>query len=104
MSGTIFKSNEIGEELFRIGLTHLMSFKENRYLFESKVKVWTLGKRKDNLMSFVLIFLFVSMYKGIFVRLKAMLTEYAISKEHPIWQFLVQLSFVALAPCLPQTV
>ena len=30
MSGTILKSNEIGEELFRIGLTHLMSFKENR--------------------------------------------------------------------------
>lgn len=30
MSGTIFKSNEIGEELFRIGLTHLMSFKEDR--------------------------------------------------------------------------
>lgn len=30
MSGTIFKSNEIGEEFFRIGLTHLMSFKENR--------------------------------------------------------------------------
>lgn len=30
MSGTIFKSNEIGEELFRIGLMHLMSFKEDR--------------------------------------------------------------------------
>ncbi|XP_020609492.1 uncharacterized protein LOC110048061 [Orbicella faveolata] len=34
MSGTIFKSNEIGEEFFRIGLTHLMSFKENRFVVE----------------------------------------------------------------------
>jgi len=34
MSGTIFKSNEIGEELFRIGLTHLMSFKEDRFVVE----------------------------------------------------------------------
>ncbi|KAJ7380404.1 protein localization to kinetochore [Desmophyllum pertusum] len=34
MSGIIYKSKEIGDELFRIGLSHLMSFKENRFVVE----------------------------------------------------------------------
>ena len=36
------------------------------------------------------------MYKGIFARLKSMLTENAIAKEHPFWKFLLRLNFVAL--------
>lgn len=34
VSGIIHKSNEIGDELFRIGLSHLMSFEEDRLIVE----------------------------------------------------------------------